>query len=188
MNTEAIEKYIKHTPSVVSGPPKLWIDAALDRLGAQAHILEVGSGTGRDADYIESRGYRVERTDNNPLFIEHQKKSGVDISSFDVLKDKKKETYDLIFVNAVFHHFTTQQFKTVLSKLKKNVANGGLLAFSLPQKTDESEVYDALKHDTYFQYWQEEEPRHFLTENEFKEIYFDVSKETGWIYVVAKLV
>jgi GNAT superfamily N-acetyltransferase len=58
-----INAYIEKTPPQVEGVFKRWIDATLTRVQQDAHIIEIGSAFGRDAAYIESKGFTVERTD-----------------------------------------------------------------------------------------------------------------------------
>src|SRR5687768_15027800 len=46
------------------------------RVPADGLVLELGSGTGRDADFVESLGPRVRRTDVTRGFIDLQAKRG----------------------------------------------------------------------------------------------------------------
>lgn len=57
---ENIEEYIKQTPHKLSNDVKKWISDTINGLLLEARILEIGSGFGRDADYIEEQGYKVE--------------------------------------------------------------------------------------------------------------------------------
>src|SRR5690348_18508311 len=65
-----VEPYVANTAAEVSGLFKEWIDKTLSLVTKKASILEIGSGFGRDARYIESKGYSVERTDATKGFIE----------------------------------------------------------------------------------------------------------------------
>lgn len=53
----------------MQGFVKDWIDTVLAGLPQDAKIPEFGSAFGRDADYIESKGYKVQRTDVTPGFV-----------------------------------------------------------------------------------------------------------------------
>lgn len=64
-----INAYIEGTTKVVNGPVKLWIDRTCDGLIDSAKILEIRSGDGRSAKYIESKGYKVQRTDATLGFV-----------------------------------------------------------------------------------------------------------------------
>ena len=51
-----LDQYIAKTNPVIDGILKEWIDLMLSKNNNQSSILEIGSGTGKDADYIESNG------------------------------------------------------------------------------------------------------------------------------------
>ena len=72
----SVQKYIDGTPSVVDGHVKTWIDETLALVPQNARILEIGTATGRDADYIEAQGYYVERTDATKAFVALQREQG----------------------------------------------------------------------------------------------------------------
>ena len=57
------QNYIDRTPSSIEGDYKQYLDNFLSCVGKEAKILEIGSAVGRDADYIDSKGYSVTRTD-----------------------------------------------------------------------------------------------------------------------------
>jgi SAM-dependent methyltransferase len=72
-----IKEYVAGTPkSVIHGMFKDWIDRALANISKGSSVLELGSGFGRDADYIESKGYKVVRTDAAQGFVDLLKKQG----------------------------------------------------------------------------------------------------------------
>jgi len=56
-------EYVQGTTKAVSGDAKKWIDDSLEGLDHSTTILELGSGFGRDADYISSCGYTVKCSD-----------------------------------------------------------------------------------------------------------------------------
>ena len=62
-------------------------------------------------------------------------------------------TYDLIFANCVFLHFTPKELEMVLIKVYKALTYDGALAFSV--KKGEGETWSSLKIDAprYFCYW-----------------------------------
>jgi len=55
------------------------IDPLDERLRPGASILEIGSGTGRDALELERRGYRVRRTDAALSFVEMMRADGFEV-------------------------------------------------------------------------------------------------------------
>ena len=70
---DGTQKYIDDTRSEVIGEFKTHIDNALAKINKNANILEIGTATGRDADYIESKGYTVTRTDIVEGFLDYQR-------------------------------------------------------------------------------------------------------------------
>jgi hypothetical protein len=66
-----LDEYLAAMIPSVQGAVKSWIDAGLALLPKHAHILEIGSAHGRDADYIESCGYAIDRTDAAQSFVNY---------------------------------------------------------------------------------------------------------------------
>ena len=66
--------YIERTAATVANDLKEYFHTLLTNLPKDATILEIGSGAGRDANYIESLGYSALRTDVVEVFVNHQKK------------------------------------------------------------------------------------------------------------------
>ena len=104
-----VTEYIAGTPQAVDGHVQDWIDRSLSYISAGSTILEIGSAFGRDADYIESHGYRVERTDATKSFVEFLRKHGHDAKVLNALTDELGGPYDMALANAVLLHFTPDE-------------------------------------------------------------------------------
>lgn len=92
-----------------SNPHGGWVDVALEKVGLEAKILEIGSGNGWLSNYVESKGFRVERTDGVEAFVKYQKERGKEASRLNLFEDNlKQEYYNLILAASVFHHFTRE--------------------------------------------------------------------------------
>lgn len=146
--------YLQGTPDEVTGSVKEWIDTTLSFMNPQSKILEIGSGTGRDAAYIESRGFRVERSDAAESFVNHLRDLGYETKLFNVVTQTIPERYDLIYANCVFLHFTEKELCTVLNTVAQGLNDSGILAFSV--KLGEGEDWTTEKVDAprFFRYWQ----------------------------------
>jgi SAM-dependent methyltransferase len=153
----AVEKYISGTPTIVDGGVKLWIDKMLTLLPPQARIMEIGSGFGRDAHYIESCGFAVERTDATQGFVTLLQRQGHPARLFNIITDPFAQKYDLIFANAVLLHCTGQEFADAINKISSSLVPGGILAFSMKYGTGEEWVTAKLDLPRYFCYWQPDE-------------------------------
>jgi len=151
---KGIANYVEKTTNTVSGVVKNFIDTALLLLPKEARIIEIGSGFGRDAAYIESHGFTVERTDAAHAFVELLQNKGYQAQHFNVITDEFTRQYDLVFANAVFLHFTRAELAGVLNKAYKALASNGILAFSV--KMGEGEEWTSAKvgNPRYFCYWQ----------------------------------
>ena len=86
-------------------------------LPSGGHVLDIGSGPGWDADFLEGLGARVRRTDVTKSFRDFQAERGQQVDALDVLTDKIAETYDGILMLCVLQHFERTELDGVLHKL-----------------------------------------------------------------------
>ena len=114
--------YAQNTPTELSENIKQWVDETLSFLAPNAAILEIGSGFGRDAAYIETKGFQVQRTDAVLGFVDSLQAQGHPAFSFNLLTDPFPQSYDLIFANAVFLHFNPQELETSLKTTLELIA------------------------------------------------------------------
>lgn len=159
--------YIQGTPQEVSGSVQEWIHNTLHYLPSNSRILEIGSAFGRDAAYIETQGFLVERSDAAISFVEHLRNQGYETKHFNVLTDTIPEPYDLIFANAVFLHFTEAELHTVLTTVNQGLNPSGLLSFSVKEGIGAEWTEEKLSAPRYFRYWEKEPLAHFVSEHGF---------------------
>lgn len=184
------EEYIKGTPQEVSGNVQLWIDETLASVPLEASILELGSAFGRDAEYIESKGYKVQRTDATQAFVDYLRKQGHSAEYFNAIIDEFPSSYDLIFANAVLLHFTTDEVEVVLWKIFQSLNVGGRLSFSL--KLGEGEEWSDAKLGAprYFHYWQENEIIQLLENTGYDNIHtyngLVGRNDAQWLHIIAE--
>lgn len=182
--------YINKTPTEVQGDKKAWIDFALSCLSKQAKILELGSGFGRDADYIESMGFKVLRSDAAKSFVAIMKQQqGHRVLLLDALTDDYGGPYDLIYANAVLLHFSVEETKLVLQKVLAALVPGGLFALRLKEGQG-SEWEGSMSRLRFMQYWLPDDLRSVLIGAGFEIDSFDVgyskSNKFGWLQVIAR--
>lgn len=180
-----VETYIKHAPTEVSGISKQWIDAFLALLPKHSKILDIGSGTGRDADYMEEKGFYVTRTDKEPGFVEFQKTKGKKVFLQDVLHDKigAPESYDAIFANAVLLHFTEDELETIFKKIAACLPKGGFFAFSLKQG-DNATLPAPAEGVPYFRYWEMPDIEKLCEKHSFRMRFSQLDEATQWFYMI----
>jgi SAM-dependent methyltransferase len=180
-----VETYIKHAPTEVSGISKQWIDALLSLLPKNSGILDIGSGTGRDADYMEDKGFRVTRTDKEPGFVEFQKTKGKQVLPQNVLYDEmgKPESFDAIFANAVLLHFTEDELETIFNIITKCLKKGGFFAFSLKQG-DNITLPTPTEGSQYFRYWEMPEIEKLCEKHDLHMRFSQLDEATQWFYMI----
>ncbi len=136
------------------------IDLLADAVTPGARVLELGSGTGRDADELERRGFVVRRTDATEAFLEMMRADGHDADRLDALSDDFGGPYDAVFADAVFLHFDRAQLTGVL---RKAVRAAPILAFSTKEGSGEEWSNRFLDLPRHFVLWQEDPLRELLT-------------------------
>src|SRR5687768_9862984 len=80
------QEYIEGTPPI-DETIKEWLDASLELVPKDGKILEVGSGFGRDAEYVREKGFDIECSDAVPNFVELLQNKGFNTRPLDLLND-----------------------------------------------------------------------------------------------------
>lgn len=151
---EHVEEYIGGTPRHATEAWKTWIDGNLKLLDTSAKILEFGSAFGRDADYMESLGYTVQRTDASSSFVSLLQKQGRTARLLNVLTDPLPKGLDMVFASAVLLHFTRDEARAVIGKVYDSLNTSGRFVFSLKIGNGEETTTAKLGAPRYFCYWQ----------------------------------
>ena len=94
-------------------------------------ILEVGSGPGWDADWLERKGVLVRRTDASTAFVEIQAARGATAELLDVVTDELGGPYAGFIARYVFQHIDRWRLPGVLAKIAAAIVEGGAFLFSL---------------------------------------------------------
>ena len=116
-------------PADADGSPALQQLRAALPVGAG--ILEIGSGPGWDADWLETHGFAVERTDATPAFIALQRDRGRQATRLDVVHDDLGGPHDAIVALYVLQHVERSRLADVFGRMARAVVDGGHLLFSL---------------------------------------------------------
>ncbi len=180
-----IKDYIAGTPSEVDGHIKQWIDASLRQIPKNGFILELGSGSGRDADYIESLGYVIDRTDAAKGFVEIMQQKGASARLLNIVTDNLPGPYDMVFANAVLLHLREDEFSNVLQKIYEALRSKGILSFSV--QYGEGEAWKGNRGGLrFFQYWSEDAIRDELKHVGFVESEISSDPAGKWMHVITK--
>ena len=185
---EHVEDYTNSLQPQIHVQFRSWIDRALGLIQPGAEILEVGSGPGREADYIESRGFRVTRTDASKGFTEYLSKKGKSVKLLNVLTDELGENLAMVLAQAVLHHFDEQQFRNVLASIHVALKPGGLVVFSVKQGDGDGWTKERIDAPRYYNFWQKNDLQKVVEKAGFKVLEIseaDLGK-TRWLLVTAR--
>ena len=120
---------------------------------AGGHVLEVGSGPGREALLLEQRGLTVTRSDGATAFVAMMTAAGHDARQLDVRTDALGGPYDGILANAVLLHLDRSDLLPVLRRLRAAVHDHGVLALTLKEGEGEEWHRRKLAVPRRFTYW-----------------------------------
>ena len=127
--------------TLIDPEPDPFRAAALQRLveplAPGARVLEIGSGTGRDADHLESLGVAVDRTDAAQTFLQIQAERGRTARRLDVTSDDLGGPYDGVLALCVLMHVDRSSIDGVLTKIASALRPGG--GFLLSVRAGEGE-------------------------------------------------
>ena len=146
-------EYVKTSPQKVGDQLGVWIDKILSKLNTNARILEIGSGSGKDDDYFKSKGFHMELTDGSQGFVDYLISKGKQARLLNILTDELGDCYQLVFADAVFLHFTSEELKAILSKIYKSLIDRGTVAFTLKAGNGEEITERKIDARRYFRYW-----------------------------------
>lgn len=139
---EAYEGYADRYAAAVAGEPRGQGGEALGRLvralSPGAHILEVGSGPGWDADHLEAQGLTVRRTDVTEAFRRFQAERGRQVEALDLLTDPLGGPYDAVLALYVLQHIARDATQGVLNRVGAALRPGGLFLVSLREGDQET--------------------------------------------------
>ncbi|WP_433160451.1 class I SAM-dependent methyltransferase [Kribbella sp. CA-247076] len=174
----------KFRASIPAGPNTLLIDLLASAVPG-GRVLELGSGTGRDAVELERRGFVVRRTDATPAFVELMRADGYDVDRLNAITDDLGGPYDAVFADAVFLHFDRAELGHVLRKAAEAAP---VLAFSTREGSGEEWSNRHLDLPRHFVLWQEKPLRDLLTTTGWTIQHLERSQtQIGpWLHILAQ--
>ncbi len=94
-------------------------------------MLEVGSGPGWDADFVESKGVAVRRTEVAEAFIDFQVERGKHVEKLDVTSDELGGPYDAVIALAVLQHVARAHIRSLLHRVAAALQPGGVFLVAI---------------------------------------------------------
>ncbi len=129
------EQNARHYATLIDPQPPAAREDALRRLIAElpdgGTILEIGSGTGRDANFLESLGVQVCRTDATAAFIALQAERGQVVRKLNILTDELPSGVSGVLAMCVLLHVSRDQTDGVLGKVSTALVPSGVFLVSV---------------------------------------------------------
>lgn len=195
-NSRTLQSYQDKTQEYVDGTPQIddvikeWLDNSLALIPKDGKILEVGSGFGRDAEYVSDKGFDIECSDAVPNFVELLQKKGFKTRSLDLLKDEIGSDYSMILADAVLLHFTPKESELVARKIYKALNSDGIFALRMKQGDGAIWTEEKLGEPRYFYYWKADELKSMLTVCGFEWLSMTESftghNKASWMHIIAR--
>lgn len=168
MDTKA---YIKKSSKIIYPAQKRWINYFLKNIPLKGSIIEIGSGTGYDASYMENKGFSVIRTDVYKDFIDYQKNKYKKLVHYlDVVSGKIDESinakYDGLYAFCVFHLLSPYGINKSFRNIRKLLKYKGIFAFNVMLE------------------WSKNDIENFLKKHSFEPI--SITKDKTWYYIICQ--
>ena len=155
----------------------------------RSHILELGCGVGRDAEYFAKLGNHVLATDGSTVVVEQDKERIQNPNiEFEVLKihgglELPLNTFDMVYANLSLHYFSKDDTESIFESITKSLKPNGLLAFACKSSDSLHESGQELESGVFvsptgatFHFFTKEYCR-VLTENRFSVMHLEEVEE-----------
>lgn len=171
----------RHTEWVIKS-----LEIAVAGLEKSSKILELGSGLGKDAQYLSNLGYKVEVSDASQGFVDILNDLGFKARRLDVLTTNFLENYDLIIANCVFQHFHSSQLEMIIAKVFQSLRPSGRFSFIIAGGAGEGFLQSSIAESFYWCRWSPDDLRYLLKQAGFPQadisVHLDINK-SSWLSV-----
>lgn len=182
-----VDAYLDGSPQAVNADVAVLLDELVARAPGRT-VLEVGTGPGREADYLEARGMAVDRTDAAVAFVDRLVAAGHDARLLDVRTGDLGGPYDAVLANAVLHHLSRAALAAALLRIRDAARPQGVLALTV--KEGDGEAWSSAKLGTprWFVYWREPNLREVLERAGWSVLRLDHvrGRNNDWLYALCR--
>lgn len=116
-------------------------------------LLEIGSGPGWDADWLEERGLVVRRTDGAQSFVQFQLGRGRQAERLDVIDDPLGGPYDGVVALHVLQHVEREKLPSVFVGIAEAIRDGGVFLLALREGQGEAAEIGSKGNEYYVALW-----------------------------------
>lgn len=184
---EAAAQVYREQTAATSRQAVEFLDRLADLVGS-GQVLELGSGPGWDASYLEGRGLTITRTDAARAFVEMMRQDGHEARLLDARVDDFGGPYDAVLADAMLLHLNREEFADVVRRARAAVVPGGILGCTLKEGDGEAWSEDKLGLPRHFTYWREPAVRTVLEDAGWAVLSIDLraGRHEPWLYVLAR--
>lgn len=153
-------------------------------------ILDIGCGSGRDANYMTELGFDIDAFDQSSEMIAEAKRlTGLDnvfnVGSAQLFETEK--TYDFAYSIACLLHLDDREFGFAIENIAKHMNKNGIFYFTVKKGTGE-ETDGAGR---YFNYYTEQKLRSVFADSSFDFVSVNENQDltrpdTTWLNVVVR--
>lgn len=192
-NSKTLQAYNDHLQAYIDDQPKnpspqlqKYIRAILELTPKPTRILELGSGTGRDAHC------KVDCTDASNAFVDYMRALGLHAKLLDVLKDDYPKGYDLVYASALLVHFDDAETTQILAKCHSALNDRGVLAIRTKEGNKAEWTTEKMGAPRFMRYWVQADLEHTIKQAGFRILSsYSTSgsidyRGVPWIYVIAQ--
>ncbi|HET6877425.1 MAG TPA: methyltransferase domain-containing protein [Jatrophihabitans sp.] len=184
----AAEDYRRERRNEIPPPLRALLERIVARVASGARCLEIGSGPGLEADFLEGLGVRVTRTDAASAFVRMMRDAGHDARRLDIRTDDLGGPWDLVLANAVLLHLSRTEFAAAVRKVHEALASDGCFALTLKEGDGEEWHTRKLGLPRHFTYWREPRLRAELDAAGWRveSLEHVAGLNDDWLYVVVR--
>ena len=122
-------------------------------------LLEIGCGSGQDAQFFQDQGFRVLAVDNTPSMVKLTAEKGVRAQVLDCYDlDQIDERFDAVYTLNCLLHIPKQDIDRVLRLISKSLNDSGLMYLGIwgDQNFEGIWEHDRYEPKRFFSFWKVE--------------------------------
>lgn len=168
------------------------VNAALSKLIEFARtdfpVLEIGSGPGWDADWLELRGLHVIRTDAAKAFVDFQLGRGKAATVLDVVHNDLGGPYAAVSARYVFQHIDRDLLPSVFARVFHTLLDEGVFLFTLREGNDTHFETGSDGRRYYIAMWRREALEASLVARGFEPLWCESSRDADghWLSMLLR--